>query len=145
MANTIVGKSGVLKIGESGGSTPVILAELTSYTIDTTQDTAETTAMGAGFARTFVPTLNSFSGSADFNLEAEAGTPQHEAIDRLDFATDRTVGSILLFPNDTTSGHTQMSGDIIITGASYTGSFDGIVTGSITFQGTGALTYGVAS
>lgn len=146
MANTIVGKSGVLQIGESGGTTPITLLELTSYTIDTTQDTAETTAMGAGFSRTYVPTLNGFSGSADFNLEGDGtGTPQYTDIDRLDFATDRTVGSILLFPEGSTTGNTQISGDVVITGVSITGSFDGIVTGSVTFQGTGALTYGQAS
>ena len=147
MANTIVGKAGLLQIGDSGGSTPVDLLELTSYTIDTTQDTAETTAMGAGFARTYTPTLNGFSGSADFNLESDAGVsvPQYTDIERLDFATDRTVGSILLFPEGSTAGNAKITGDVVITGMSITGSFDGIVTGSVTFQGTGALTYGTAT
>lgn len=145
MANTLVGKSGILQIGDAGGSTPVTLLELTSYTIDTTQDTAETTAMGTGFARSFVPTLNSFSGSADFNLEGDqSGVPQYTGIDRLDFGTDRTVGGLLLFPEGTAGGNTKITGDVVITGLSITGSFDGIVTGSVTFQGTGALTYGTS-
>jgi len=149
MANTIVGKAGLLQIGDSGGTSPVDLLELTSYTIDTTQDTAETTAMngssGTSYARTYVPTLSSFSGSADFILEGDlTGTPQYSAIDRLDFATDRTVGSILLFPEGSAVGSTKISGDVIITGVSITGSFDGVVTGSVTFQGTGGLTYATA-
>ena len=138
-----MGKAGILQFGDAGGTTPVALAQITSYTLDTTQDTIEVTQMNATFARDYIAGLHTFSGSADFFLEAQAGAPQYETIDRMDFATDRTVGSIILFPNSTTATHTQISGDIVITGASYTASFDGIVTGSVTFQGTGELTYGV--
>jgi predicted secreted protein len=36
-----------------------------------------------------------------------------------------------------------MTGNIIVTGYSVTGSFDGLVEASISFQGVGAITYAV--
>ena len=131
---TIRGNSGVMELGTAG------LAQLTSYTLDTTQDTAESSAMGAT-GRTFIKTMHTFSGSADFVLEGGAATPQFDTIGEMDFSTDtaETV-AFELFPESELSGNIKYSGNCIITGVSYTASFDGIVTGSLTFQGTGNLT-----
>jgi hypothetical protein len=131
---TIRGNSGVMELGTAG------LAQLTSYTLDTTQDTAESSAMGAT-GRTFIKTMHTFSGSADFVLEGGAATPQFDAIGEMDFGSDAAESvAFELFPETEASGNIKYSGICIITGVSYTASFDGIVTGSLTFQGTGNLT-----
>lgn len=133
----IRGNSGVINISP-GGSGDVALANITSYTLDTTQDTAETSAMGST-RRTFIKTMHSFSGSADFIVEDGASTVQFEAISSLDFDTDTDQVAVFTFLPEGTGG-TSMSGTAIITGMSITSSFDGAVTGSLTFQGTGQLT-----
>ena len=140
---TIRGNSGVIELGTN------VLASLTSYTLDTTQDTAETSAMGAT-GRTFIKTMHTFSGSADFILEDGAGSgatlPQFDHITAMDFSTDATESvAFELFPETEGSGKIKYSGNCIITGVSYTASFDGVVTGSLTFQGTGNLTSEVQS
>jgi predicted secreted protein len=128
----IRGNKGVINFGSDG------LANITSYTLDTTQDSAETSAMGST-TRTFIKTMHGFSGSADFVLEDGASTAQFEAIAALDFNTDTNdTVTITVLPEGT--GGTSMSGEVIVTGMSVTTSFDGAVTGSCTFQGTGALT-----
>lgn len=130
----IRGNSGVMELASGA------VAQLTSYTLDTTQDTAETSAMGAT-GRTFIKTMHSFSGSADFILEGGAATPQFDTITEMDFSTDSNeTATFELFPETEAVGNIKYSGSCIITGVSYTGTFDGVVTGSLTFQGTGDLT-----
>lgn len=130
----IRGNSGVMEIGTTA------VAQLTSYTLDTTQDTAETSAMGST-DRAYISTMQGFSGSADFILEGGAETPQFDDIASLDVASaNGDAVSFELFPETEAVGNIKYSGNCIITGVSYTASFDGTVTGSLTFQGTGALT-----
>ena len=135
----IRGNNGVLSIGAQ------IVTSLTSYTLDTTQDTAETSAMG-NTGRTYVKTMHGFSGSGDFIFEGPDTAAQQTLITELEFATDTNeTAAILLFPDsDGATGvaaSTQFNGNVIITGYSITASFDGVVTGSLTFQGTGTLAY----
>ena len=136
----IRGHDGLIKIGG------VAVAALTSYTLDTTQDTAEASSMDST-ARVFLKTLHGFSGSGDFVLEGPESAAQHQTITPFDMAADATAtAALLLFPaGDDTSGDTEISANIIITGYSITGAFDGVVTGSFTFQGTGNLVYGAKS
>jgi hypothetical protein len=44
-----------------------------------------------------------------------------------------------------TTGDHKLSGTVLVTGRTITGSFDGLVEASITFQGTGALTEGTVA
>lgn len=127
----IRGNKGVLSIETVG------LANITSYTLDTTQDTAETSAMGST-RRTYIKTMHGFSGSADFILDEGASTTQFEAIADLDFDTATNETATISLQPEGGSGH-SMTGEVILTGFSITGSFDGAVTGSCTFQGTGEL------
>mgnify|MGYP003647668580 CR=1 FL=1 len=133
----IRGNLGVIEFGAAVVAT-------TSYTLDTTQDTAETSAMGST-ARTYIKTMRGFSGSADFVLEGGADAPQFDTIAAMDFSTDSgETCAFELHPEGDGSGNIKYNGTAIITGASYTTSFDGVVTGSITFQGTGTLTSAIA-
>lgn len=140
---TIRGHEGILRLGGGSGSTLDAsnnVLNLTSYTLDTTQDTIETTAMGGTRSRTYTKGLMTYTGSADFQYDGTA--PQDGGIATLNiFSDSNTVGTVNLFPEAADSGDIKISGDVIITGYSITGSVDGIVTGSITFQGTGAVTY----
>lgn len=138
----IRGTSGVLQLGTAASE--VTVAELTSFTLDTTMDTLETSAMGDEM-RTYTHGLGSFTISGDFILEDGASDDeQYSAISQLAFAdgSSTPVGAFIIYPEGSSgSGKIKISGGCIVTGLSISSSFDGIVTGSFTAQGTGAVTY----
>lgn len=117
-----IGRDGILKVGG------VTVAELRSFSVEETGDTVEDTVM-SDTARTFKPTLTSFSGSADvYWNEDDAGQ------NALVLNTQVQVG---FWPEGNSGRYYQ--GDAIVTGISRSASFDGMVEASITLQGTGAL------
>lgn len=152
---TIRGHEGILKM-EAQGTTAETVLNLTSYTLDTTQDTIETTSMGlagtsasadvpqntTGRARTYTKGLMTYTGSADFQFDAT--NPQNQNVAPLNVFSDTAsqTASIELFPEGTTGGDIKATGLVIVTGFSITASVDGIVTGSLTFQGHGDLVSG---
>ena len=152
---TIRGNSGIVEFYRGDGSAaslPTTIAEVTSYTVDTSQDTAEISAM-TSTSRKYISTMQSFSGSADFILEGGADTAQYDAVTELDVFTNAEAAMLNLYPEgngyggtpSSTYGDIQFRGNVIVTGMSITGSFDGVVTGSFTFQGTGDLAIGVTT
>jgi predicted secreted protein len=125
------GSEGTVHVGTSA------VAEIRSFSVSETSDTIEDTTMGDS-ARTYKPSLKSFSGSIDVFWD-ETDTSGQVAL---------AVGSevtIKFYPEGATTGDTYMSGSAIVTGKTVNGSFDGMVEASITVQGTGALTTGTAS
>lgn len=121
------GSEGVVKIGSNS------VAEVRSWTIDESADVLEDTTMG-DTARTYKSSLTTFTGSMDVYWD-ETDTTGQGAL---------TIGAsgltLNLYPEGASSGDTYYTGSIIVTGVSRTGSFDGMVEASISFQGTGALT-----
>lgn len=120
------GSEGTLKVGSNA------VAEIRSYSIEETADTLEDTTMG-DTARTYLPSLTSWSGSVDVYWD-ETDTTGQGAL---------TVGAEItlnVYPEGDTSGDTYYTGSAIVTGVSRNASFDGMVEASVSFQGTGALT-----
>ena len=125
------GSEGTVHVGTSA------IAEIRSFSIAETSDTVEDTTMGDS-ARTYKPSLKTFSGSVDVYWD-ETDTSGQVAL---------SVGSevtIKFYPEGSTAGDTYMYGSAIVTGKTVNASFDGMVEASITIQGTGALTTGTAS
>jgi len=125
---THTGSEGTVRVGLNA------IAEIRSYSVEETSDTAEDTSMGDAY-RTFKTTLKAWSGSVDVFWD-ETDTNGQVAL---------VVGSQVtanFFPEGATAGQSEKyySGDAIVTGRTVTGSFDGMVEASITLQGTGALT-----
>ena len=121
------GKEGVVTIG---GTT---LGNATGFTIDTTHDTVEDTAL-TDATKSFVAGRTSFSGTLEMHFD-ETDTPQ----------TNLTAGSSLAFillPEGNSSGDRSFTGTGIVTGMSVNNSMDAIISRTVTFQGTGALTIG---
>ena len=121
------GSEGTVKVGS--GDT---VAEIRSYSIEESADTLEDTSMGDS-ARTYKPSLTSFSGSLDVFWD-ETDTSGQGA---LSIGSEVTLN---VYPEGDTAGDTYYSGSAIVTGVSRTGSFDGLVEASISVQGNGALT-----
>ena len=120
------GSEGTVKVGTNA------VAEIRSYNIDETADTLEDTSMGDS-ARTYKPSLTSFSGSLDVFWD-ETDTSGQGA---LSIGSEVTLN---FYPEGDTTGDTYYSGTAIVTGVSRSASFDGLVEASISVQGTGSLT-----
>jgi hypothetical protein len=107
-----------------------------------TSDTSEQTVMGDG-TRQYVKGIATWSGTADVYWDPAHFTGTNN-LDGEIFGTVGDAGAALaVYPEgDVGSGTDKiMSGDIIVTGYTINGSFDGMIEASISFQGTGALTY----
>lgn len=119
------GKEGVVTAGGTA------IGEVTGFTLETTADVVEDTAL-TDAAKTFVAGRTSFSGTIDMHYdEADA---QQETL---------TAGSSISFvvlPEGNDTGDQSFAGSGIITGMSVSNGMDSIVSRSVTFQGTGALT-----
>lgn len=137
---SLTGNAGVINInGEA-------VAEVRSYSIELTQDTIENTVMGDN-SRQYVPGLSQFSGTADvywdeshFATSVSSGDGKAD----LDALIQGTVGApgdvvtLIVYPSGTGANWT---GSVVITGYTVNGSMDGMIEASISFQGSGALTY----
>ena len=121
------GKEGVVKAGGTG------IGELTGFTLETTGDVVVDTQLSDS-NKSFVAGRTSFSGTLEMHYD-ETDSPQETL----------TAGSsiaFILLPEGNTSGDQSFTGTGIVTGMSINNAMDAIVSRSVTFQGTGALTKG---
>jgi hypothetical protein len=121
------GKEGVVTVGG------VAVGELTSFTLETTGDVVEDTALADG-TKSFVTGRTSFSGTLEMHFD-ETDSPQETLLAGASI-------SFVLLPEGNTAGDASYTGTGIVTGMSINNSMDAIVSRSVTFQGTGALTVG---
>ena len=121
------GKEGVITIG---GTT---LNNATGFTVDTTHDVVEDTALGSSM-KSFLVGRGTFTFSIDMNFdEPDSGQ------------TTMVQGAELTFaflPEGNESGDRKFSGSGIVTGMSVSVPLDGVITRTVTGQGTGGLTIG---
>lgn len=118
--------NGVIKVGSNA------VAEVTGFSIEYNSDTVEDTVIG-DTARTYIPTLKSFTASLDAFWD-ETDTNGQGAL---------TVGSSVTFavyPEGDTTGDTYYTGSGIITGRTISSSTGEMITASFTVQGSGDLT-----
>ena len=121
------GKEGVVKAGGTA------VGELTSFTLETTGDVVEDTALSDA-TKSFVAGRTSFSGTLEMHFD-ETDSPQTSLVAGASIA-------FILLPEGDASGDRSFTGTGIVTGMSVNNSMDAIVSRTVTFQGTGALTIG---
>ena len=119
------GKEGVVTAGGTA------VGELTSFTIETTVDVVEDTQLSDS-TKSFLAGRTSFSGTLEMNYDETDA--QQETL------TAGSSISFVLLPEGNTSGDQSFTGTGIVTGMSINNAMDAIVSRSVTFQGTGALT-----
>lgn len=119
------GKEGVVTAGGTA------VGELTSFTIETTGDVVEDTQLSDS-TKSFLAGRTSFSGTLEMNYDETDA--QQETL------TAGSSISFVLLPEGNTSGDQSFTGTGIVTGMSINNAMDAIVSRSVTFQGTGALT-----
>ncbi len=121
------GKEGVVKAGGTA------VGELTSFTLETTGDVVEDTAL-TDATKSFVAGRTSFSGTLEMHFD-ETDSPQTSLVAGASLA-------FILLPEGNSSGDRSFTGTGIVTGMSVNNSMDAIISRTVTFQGTGALTIG---
>lgn len=130
------GNDGKVRVGSTD------LAAVRSFSVEQTRDTIETTHMGRD-VRTYVAGLSTFSGSADIffddsELSTLSGTLNVAGSGNVVGGAGVEVKLVLL---DDTTNDRWFQGDAIITGLTVNSSFDGMVEASISFQGTGPVSF----
>ena len=121
------GKEGIVKAGGTA------IGELSGFTIETTADVVEDTELSDS-TKSFLAGRTSFSGTLEMSYD-ETDSPQQTL-------TAGTSIAFILLPEGDTSGDESFTGSGIVTGMSVTNGMDAVITRSVTFQGTGALTRG---
>ena len=131
MAST-AGSSGVFKIHQTDGSEAAV-AEVRSYSFDSTADTIEKSVMG-NTVRTFLAGLQTSTLSVETYWDA---TDQAQIDERVTVFWE-------LYPTGTGSGEKYYHGSGVVTGKTISAAFDGMVEASFTIQCSGAVTEATA-
>jgi len=121
------GKDAVVHVGGTN------IGQATGFTVDTTHDVVEDTALGSSM-KSFVVGRGTFTASIDMNFDDD-DTAQGNLVQ----------GSSLSFefmPEGSGSGEQKLSGTGIVTGMSVGVTLDGVTTRTVSIQGTGGLTIG---
>ena len=126
----IKGTDGVLKIGASG-DTEVAIAQVKSYSLTESSDTAEMTSMGND-TKTFIATLKSWEGSADLVYDLQ------DNVSGSDLAAGTAI-DLELYPDEDHNPAAKYSGAAIVTSFEVTADVGDIVSATVNFQGTDTL------
>lgn len=118
--------AGVIKVGANA------VAEVTGYSIEYMSDTTEDTVIG-DVARTYKPTLKSFTASVD------AFWDDTDTNGQIALAVGTEV-TFSIYPEGDTSGDTYYTGSGIITGRTISTTVGEMITANFSIQGTGDLT-----
>lgn len=125
MANNHLGREGLVKIGVTG------IGELRNYSLSHSSDTVEDSVIGDTY-RTRQASMKMWSATGDLYWdETDAG--------QLLVTIGSTV-TLNLYPEGASSSDVYYTGVAIVTKFDVSASFDGMVEGSIAFEGTGVLT-----
>lgn len=142
---TLVGNNGAISINSRA------IAAVRSFSIDITADTIETSVMGTN-ARTYVKGMSTFSGSADIYWDTADWDSSGENTTWNPTDSSSLVGAsgvsgkfYLDLDNSGTNADKAFTGDVIVTGYTINSSFDGMVEATISFQGTGGVTYSTSN
>lgn len=121
---TKLGRDGLIKISST------TIGELRNYALTHTSDTVEDSVLGDTY-RTRLASMKTWSASGD--LYWDEGDAGQLLI---------TIGSqvtLNLYPEGGTTGDVYYQGAAIVTQFNVSASFDGIIEGSIAFEGNGPL------
>ena len=128
---TFTGENGKVEITAEDSAGTVTVAEVRSWTVEHTKDVIEDTVMGDA-ARTYKSGLHQFTGSMEVVYDSTHTT----ATNAFDASQDGAL-TVEFYP-DASTGQ-KFTGSVIVTSVSRTASFDDLVTATVNFQGTGAL------
>ncbi len=121
------GKEGVVTVGGTA------IGNVTGFTLDTTHDVVEDTSLGDS-NKSFLAGRGTFTASIDMNYD-ETNTQQASLLQGSSL-------SFVFLPEGNSSGDESFSGTGIVTGMSVGVPLDGVITRTVSIQGTGGITIG---
>jgi len=131
---TLSGNDGSVVVGST------TVAAVRNFSVEITADTIETTVMGQE-VRTYVKGLSSFSGSADIYFDPS----EFDGAESTFNPTTGSVGdapiAVKLYVKTDATNDQVFTGNVIVTGYTVNSAMDGMVEGSISFQGSGGATF----
>lgn len=130
--SAMAGKDGKIMVGEE------VIGYIDNFSITVNAGTAETSAIGEAWKK-FIQASRDWSGSFSGTLDYD-DTAQKQIIDDLLSNTDTTYTVELK-----TNTNLTLTGSVIFSSVSITGSHGDKIAVSINFQGTGALSAKVAA
>lgn len=133
--STFTGRSGVIRIAESGGSA-VALAEVRSFTLDHTMEVIEDTSMG-DTARTYKRGLE----AATFTAEILYSKQEQSTLSALALGDAGENCVVELYPSGQEAAGSKIFGTAILTGYSVNSSFDDVVTATVSGTFTGDISF----
>ena len=134
---TLTGNNGAISING------IAVLAVRNFSIEMTADTIETTVMGTD-VRTYLSGLSSFSGSADVYFDAsdyDTNEASFNPTAGLVGASGVTGKFYVELDATSTNVDKAFTGTIIVTGYTVNATMDGMVEGSISFQGSGAAAF----
>ena len=132
------GVEAVLKIGSDD------IAQVSSWSIDVTQDTVECSAIGAT-TKTYESVMVGWTASVDVFFDADDSTAQAAIITAGGIpAGAQSSVTASFYYEGSTGGDKYFTGSAFVTGISPTQEANGLMTTTISLQGTGALTQSTA-
>lgn len=138
---TLAGNNGAISING------IAVLAVRNFSIEMTEDTIETTVMGTD-VRTFVGGLSAFSGSADVYFDSsdyDTNEASFNPTAGLVGASGVTGKFYVLLDATGSNADQAFTGTIIVTGYTVNSSMDGMVEASLSFQGSGAVTYSTSN
>jgi len=126
------GNNGQVKI-KSGADTLTAVADVRSWSVTVTREVVENTAMGDDF-RKYLKGTGSFTGSMDIVYN-----DSETAVVATSMNPDTDAAVTVEFYGDAVDG-TKFVGEVIVNSFAVTASYDGLMTASVSFTGTGAPT-----
>ena len=129
---TIVGTDGAVKFDVSGSATTI--ASVRSFSISQVGDIIEVSTMGTQ-AKSYLPGQTSFTGTMELLFNAG-----DSAQDTLAAAVGSDPATVELYPTGDSAGK-KFTGEVLITGYDLSADQNDAMTASVSFQGTGAVTY----
>jgi hypothetical protein len=140
---TLSGNNGTVAVGG------VAIAATRNFSVEITSDTIETTTMGVD-VRTYVKGLSTFSGTADIYFDDSVYDTNETLLNptaTLVGATPVNLKFYVAYGTDGTGtgNDTVFNGSAVVTGFTVNSSMDGMVEASISFQGSGAVTFSTGS
>lgn len=126
------GNNGTVKI-KSGADALTAVADVRTWSVTVNRETVENTAMGDDY-RKYLKGLQMWNGSMDIVYNDSEASIVATSINP---DTDNAV--TVEFYGDNADG-TKFVGEVIVTAFTVNASYDGLMTASVTFQGTGAPT-----
>jgi hypothetical protein len=142
---TLTGNNGAISING------IAVLAVRNFSIEMTADTIETSSMGVD-VRTYLTGMSSFSGSADVYFDPDTATTGFDAAESTFNPTAGLVGAsgvtgkfYVELDAAGTNVDEAFTGTIVVTGYTVNATMDGMVEASISFQGSGAVTYSTAN